>query len=144
MIHDSDDCRPLHFKRTLQQSVDMCQLCTVHIELFCSLELVHCFDVERTRESSYALRGPSGCLFLPCQKHKYKWDGHDGRSNQDGLECTRVNVEPGQLHKGYWKDSEEPERYDYRKQMEIALYQCAKAQSIYLFPVAANALCSRA
>jgi hypothetical protein len=76
---------------------------------------------------------------LPRQKHEYKRNGHDRRRYQDRLECTRIDIYAGELHKGQREYSEEPESHDDSYEVIISLQESREPKPIYLFPVATDA-----
>ncbi len=84
----------------------------------------------------------SRCLFLPRQKHEYKRNGHDRRRYHDRLECARVDVDAGKLHKRQREYSKEPESHNNSYEVVVSLQESREPKPIYLFPVAANAFSS--
>jgi hypothetical protein len=79
---------------------------------------------------------------LPREKHEYKRNGHDRRRYQDRLECTRIDIYAGELHKRQREYSEEPESDNDSYEVVISLQESREPKLIYLFPVAADAFSS--
>jgi ferredoxin-like protein FixX len=84
----------------------------------------------------------SRCPFLPGQKHEYKSNGHDRRRYHDRLECARIDVYAGKLHKRQWEYGEEPESHNDSYDVVVSPQEGREPKPIYLSPVAGNAFSS--
>ena len=84
----------------------------------------------------------SRCPFLPGQKHEYKRNGHDRRRYHDRLECARIDVYAGKLHKRQREYGEEPESHNDSYEVVVSPQESREPKPIYLSPVAANAFSS--
>lgn len=84
----------------------------------------------------------SRCPFLPGQKHEYKRNGHDRRRYHDRLECARIDVYAGKLHKRQREYGEEPESHNDSYEVVVSPQESREPKPIYLFSVAADAFSS--